>query len=175
MRGSVVGVIVAAVLGLLVATSFWLAYFDFFSIRVHRLVADRAGPERVALARDLYTYFHLPMVLGIILFALAMKKTLAHVGDELGTVAALGLCGGSALYLIAYVALRFRVSRTVGRGRPVAAVAFALLFPVAVAVPALLALALVATVWVAFHAYEIVWYREARAESRAQRDPATTL
>jgi hypothetical protein len=36
-------------------------------------------------------------------------------------------------------------------------------------VPALVALTLVATVWVALHAYEIIWWREARANARATR------
>jgi low temperature requirement protein LtrA len=167
------GVIVAAVLGLVVATSFWLAYFDFFSIRGKQMLADRSGAPRAALARDVYTYLHLPMVAGIVLFALAMKKTLAHTGDELDTIPALGLCGGSALYLFAYVALRVRVSRTLGRGRFLAGVACALLLPVALAVPALVALTLVAAVWVALHAYEIIWWREARARTRALRVPAS--
>jgi len=110
------GAIVAAVLGLLVATSFWLAYFDFFPIRGQQLLADRTGAQRTALARDVYTYLHLPMVAGIVLFAFAMKTTLAHVGDELDTIPALGLCGGPALYLLAYVALRLPASppETVG-------------------------------------------------------------
>jgi low temperature requirement protein LtrA len=163
------GVIVAAVLGLVVATSFWLAYFDFFSISAQRLVADRTGAQRTALARDVYTYLHMPMVIGIVLFALAMKKTLEHVGHELDTIPALGLCGGSALYLLSYVALRLRVARTLSRGRLVAAVLFALLLPVALAVPALVALALVAAVWVALHMYELIWWREERARRRALR------
>jgi low temperature requirement protein LtrA len=167
------GVIVAAVLGLVVATSFWLAYFDFFPIRGQQMLADRSGAQRTALARDAYTYLHLPMVAGIVLFAFAMKTTLAHVGDELDTIPALGLCGGPSLYLLAYVVLRLRVSRTLGRGRLVAAVACALLFPIAVVVPALVALVLVAAVWVAFDAYEIIWWREARARTRALRLPAS--
>ena len=167
------GVIVAAVLGLVVTTSFWLAYFDFFPIRGQQMLADRSGAQRTALARDAYTYLHLPMVAGIVFFAFAMKTTLAHVGDELDTIPALGLCGGPALYLLAYVALRLRVSRTLGRGRLIAAVACALLFPIVVVVPALLALALVAAVWVAFDAYEIIWWREARARTRALRLPAS--
>jgi low temperature requirement protein LtrA len=167
------GVIVAAVLGLVVTTSFWLAYFDFFPIRAQQMLNDRSGTQRTALARDAYTYLHLPMVAGIVLFAFAMKTTLAHVGDELDTIPALGLCGGPALYLLAYVALRLRVSRTLGRGRLIAAVACALLFPLAVVVPALVALALVAAVWVAFDAYEIIWWREARARTRAVRLPAS--
>src|SRR5437762_1853777 len=54
-----VGVIVAAVLGFLVATSFWLAYFDFFPIRGQQLLTDRSGAQRTSLARDVYTYLHL--------------------------------------------------------------------------------------------------------------------
>ncbi|HWX09571.1 MAG TPA: low temperature requirement protein A [Gaiellaceae bacterium] len=163
------GVIVGAVLGLVVVTSFWLAYFDFFQIRGRQLLDDRSGGERTALARDIYTYLHLPMVIGIVFFAFAMKTTLAHVSNKLGTIPALGLCGGPALYLFAYVALRVRVSRGLGRGRLIAAIACALLFPVARVVPALAALALVAAVWVALHAYELIWWREERARARALR------
>jgi low temperature requirement protein LtrA len=166
------GVIVAAALGLAVATSFWLAYFDFFSIRGERMLADRSGAQRAGLARDVYSYLHLPMVAGIVVAALAMKKTLAHVGDELETIPALGLCGGSALYLLAYSAIRIRIDRRLSRGRSVAAVVLVLLWPVAVAVPALAALALVAAVWFALHVYEVVWWREARAQTRALRAPA---
>ena len=74
--------------------------------------------------------------------------------------------------LFAYVALRLRVARTFGRGRLIAAIAYALLWPIAMVLPALGALTLVATVWVALHAYELIWWREARAETRALRLPA---
>jgi low temperature requirement protein LtrA len=167
-------VIVAAVLGLVVVTSFWLAYFDFFQTRGLQILTDRSGTERAGLARDLYTYLHLPMVTGVVLFAFALKKTLAHVGGDLDTVPAFGLCGGPALYLLAFVALRFRVGRTLGGGRLAAAIACALLWPVAVVVPALIALTLVAAVWVALHAYEIIWWREARAQIRALRTRAAS-
>ena len=89
--------------GFLWRRSFWLAYFDFFPIRGQQLLTDRSGAERAAFARDIYTYLHLPMVAGVILFAFALKTTLAHVGDELDAVPAFGLCVGPALYLFAYV------------------------------------------------------------------------
>jgi low temperature requirement protein LtrA len=161
------------VLGFAVATSFWLAYFDFFTIRAEQMLSDRSGAERAALARDVYTYLHFPMVAGIILFAFAMKTTLADVDDELATIPALGLCGGPALYLFAFVALRVRISRTFRGGRLIAAIALTLLWPVAVRVPALVALALVTVVWVGLHAYEVIWWREARAQTRALRVPAS--
>jgi low temperature requirement protein LtrA len=163
------GVVVAAVLGFVVAASFWLAYFDYFPTRMEQLLTERQGSARVTLARDVYSYLHLPMIAGIALFAFAVEVTLAHLGDELASVPACALCIGPALYLAAFVALRVRVARTVGRGRLAATVACVALFPVALVVPALVALALVAAVWVVLHAYEIVWWREARAEARALR------
>ena len=163
-------VIVAALLGLVVATSFWLAYFDFFPIRAQQLLVERHGAERIALARDAYSYLHLPMVAGIVLFAFAMEVTVKHVGRELGTIPAFALCAGPALYLLAFVLLRLRIARRLGRGRLVAAAACMALFPVALAVPALVALTLIATVWVAFHTYELIWWHDARVETRAQRE-----
>ncbi len=113
------GEVAAAVLGLLVATSFWLAYFDFFAIRGERMLGDRQGPERVAFARDVYSYAHFPMIVGIVLFAFAMKTIVGHVGEELDSVTAFALCGGSALYLLTYSAIRIRIERrvAVSRGR----------------------------------------------------------
>ncbi len=165
-------VILAAVLGLLVATSFWLAYFDFFSIRARQLLDERSGEQRIAAARDVFTFLHLPMVAGVVLFAFAMKTTLGHLHDKLGTLHAVSLCGGPALYLFAFVALRFRMTGSVRSGRAVAAFAFALLIPVVVVLPALAALALVTAVWAALHVYELIWWRQARAETRAARFPA---
>jgi low temperature requirement protein LtrA len=161
--------VVAAVLGLLIATAFWLAYFDFFSIRGAQLLANREGPRRVALARDVYAYGHLPMIVGVVLFAFAMKTILAHVGEKLDWPTAFALCGGSALYLLTYSAVRSVLERrlSLSRGRFAAAVGMLLGLPLATVVPALAALALVTAVWAALHAYELVWWREARAESRS--------
>ena len=106
-----VGEVVAAILGLLIATSFWVAYFDVFSIRAERILGRLKGAQRVALARDAYAYGHFPMIVGIVLFGFAMKKIIGHVGEELDFVTAFALCGGSALYLLAYSAIRMRIER----------------------------------------------------------------
>ena len=109
------------------------------------------------------------MIVGIVLFAFAMKAIVGHVGEELDTVAAFALCGGSALYLLTYSGIRSRLLRrlSLSRGRFVAAVALLLLLPVATAIPALATLALVTGILAALHAYELVWWREARAEARS--------
>jgi low temperature requirement protein LtrA len=163
------GEVAAAVLGLLVATAFWLAYFDFFSIRIQRTLENREGTQRIALARDVYVYAHLPMIIGIVLLAFGMKTVIGHVGKDLDIVAAFALCGGSALYLLTYSAIRSRVERrlSLSRGRFTAAVALLLLLPAATAVPALVTLALVTLVWLALHLYELVWFRAAREQSRS--------
>jgi low temperature requirement protein LtrA len=162
-------VIVASLLGLAVATSFWVAYFDFFAVRFERVLSERQGADRIALARDVYSYLHLPMVVGIVVTAFAMRTAVAHIGHDLDTVSALALCGGSALYIASYVAIRYRTTRGFGRGRLVASIAFAVLFPVALVVPALAALGLVTATWVCLHGYEIIWWRDARAETRTLR------
>jgi low temperature requirement protein LtrA len=163
------GEVAAAVLGLLVATSFWLAYFDFFSLRTEQFLRDQEGPERVALARDIYAYGHFPMIAGIVLFAFAMKDVIGHVDEELGSVEAFALCGGGALFLLTFSAMRIRLQRrfALSRGRFVAAVVLVLVFPLAIVIPALAALAVVTAVWVGLHAYELVWWREARTEVRS--------
>ena len=46
-------VVIAALLGLAVAASFWIAYFDFFTIRIQQLLAERQGVDRVKLAREI--------------------------------------------------------------------------------------------------------------------------
>lgn len=38
---------------------------------------------QLAMVRDSYSYLHLPMVAGIVLVAVGLKKTLAHVEDPL--------------------------------------------------------------------------------------------
>jgi low temperature requirement protein LtrA len=163
------GEVLAAILGLLVATSFWLAYFDFFSIRGERMLRDLQGAERVALARDAYAYAHFPLIVGIVLFAFAMKNIVGDVGEELDSEAAFALCAGCALYLLTFSAIRIRIERRVrlSQGRFVAALVLLLALPVAMVIAALAALALVTAVWLALHIYELVWWREARAESRS--------
>jgi low temperature requirement protein LtrA len=109
------------------------------------------------------------LIVGIVLFAFAMKTIVRHVGDELDSVAAFALCGGCAVYLLTYSAVRIRVERRlrVSRGRFVAAVAFLLVLPLSTMISALAALVIVAAIWLALHTYELVWWRQARAESRS--------
>src|SRR5205814_9384620 len=73
-RGTGLGgsVIVAVVLGLVIAASFWLAYFDFFSVVVQQLLSERSREQRTSLDRDVCTTLHLPTVAGLVVVAFGM-------------------------------------------------------------------------------------------------------
>jgi low temperature requirement protein LtrA len=167
------GVISAAILGITVVACLWWSYFDWVVYVTQARLAEATGARRAALARDAYSYLHLPMVAGIVLFAFGLKTTLPHAGDSLRTVPALGLVGGIALYLLAHVALRLRIGGGLGRGRPVATVVLLGLLPVTREVPAIIALGLVAAVCVSLIAYEALRHREARAWIRSRRGAFT--
>jgi low temperature requirement protein LtrA len=162
----VTGVIVAAALGIVVVSALWWLYFDVAAIFARRRLTQATGLELHRLALDSYSYLHLPMVAGIVLFALGLKTTLGHVGEALDTVPAVGLCGGAALYLFGHIAFLFRTTGRVFRRRTVGVVVLLALVPAAVAIPALAALALVSAVCSLVVAYEVLRYREARVRVR---------
>jgi low temperature requirement protein LtrA len=160
------GVVVAGLLGLVVACALWWAYFDVVALAAERRLRRAEGAEALAIARDSYSYLHLPMVAGIIFFAVGVKKTLAHVGDPLHTVPAVALCGGVALYLLAHVAFRLRNMGTWSVRRVVCAGILVALIPVATTLPALATLAIVAGISAGLIAYEAIRYAEARDRLR---------
>ena len=62
--------------GSTVAAAIWWAYFDVVSLVAERVLRRAEGEERTRMARDAYTYLHFPMIAGVVLFALGMKKVL---------------------------------------------------------------------------------------------------
>jgi low temperature requirement protein LtrA len=160
------GVIAAAALGIVVVSALWWLYFDVAALFARRRLSQAEGLELHRLALHSYSYLHLPMIAGIVLFALGLKTTLGHVGGALDTVSAVGLCGGAALYLLAHIAFLFRTTGRVFRRRTLGAVVLLALIPAAVAIPALAALALVSAVCSSVVAYEVLRYRDARVRVR---------
>jgi low temperature requirement protein LtrA len=156
------GVIVAAALGIVVVSALWWLYFDVAAIFARRRLTQATGLERHRLALHSYSYLHLPMVAGIVLFALGLKTTLGDVREPLDAVPAVGLCGGAALYLLAHIGFLYRTTGRIFRRRTVGAVALLVLVPIAIAIPALAALGAVSAVCTFVVAYEVLRYRGAR-------------
>jgi low temperature requirement protein LtrA len=102
------------------------------------------------------------MIAGIILVALGIKKTLEAVDEPLKTVPAAALLGGVALYYVAGVAFRLRVTGSFNPQRVAAAVLCLAMIPVATEVDALLALAFAAVIAAAVIAYEALRAEEER-------------
>ena len=162
-----ISVILAALLAIAAIAALWWAYFDVVAPVAERRMRAAAPEERVRIARDSYTFLHLPMVAGIVLLAAGIKAAISDVGEPLTTIAAVELCGGPALYLVAHILFRLRNVHSLNRQRVVASAVLLALIGVATAVPGLTALALVAAVLVGLILYEALRFREARARIRS--------
>ena len=160
------GVITTALVGMTIATALWWAYFDWVAILLEHRLREATGTAQTTLARDAYSYLHFVMVAGIVLFAMSLKKALGNYDAHLAAVPATALCAGLGAYLLAHVLLRYRISGTIGRGRPLALVALIVFWPFADEVPALAALSVTAAVFVVLIAYEAIRYRESRSSIR---------
>jgi low temperature requirement protein LtrA len=160
------GVVTAALLGIAVVAAMWWAYFDVVALVAERRLRAAAPQDRVRMARDSYTYLHLPMVAGIVVFAVGVKQTLADPGAQLGVVPAVALCGGLALYLFALSAFKRRNIGSFNYPRLVATAVLVALTPLATSLAALLSLGLVALVATALIGYEVRRYAEARDRIR---------
>ena len=122
------------------------------------------------MARDSYSFLHLPMVAGIVLVALGLKKTLGAVDEPLELVPAVALLAGTALYLLAHVAFRWRNVHTLSRRRLVCAAVLLLLIPAALELPALATAAILAVVLTGLVAYEALRFADAGPYPPPARD-----
>jgi low temperature requirement protein LtrA len=161
------GIAGAAVLGIALSAALWWMYFDVVAlVSRRRLVRAEEGRIRNELARDSYSYLHLPMVAGIVLVALGLKTTLGHVDDSLATVPAFALLGGVSAYLLGLVGFRFRHVHSINQRRFATAILLFALLPLATHIPALATLAIVTAVLAAVIAYETKTYGEGRGRIR---------
>jgi low temperature requirement protein LtrA len=161
------GIAAAAAIGTAVAATLWWLYFDVVALVAERRLAKApVGREQNEMARDSYSYLHFPMVAGIVLVALGMKKTLGHVEDALKVEAATALLGGTAVYLWAHVAFRYRHVHSVNTRRLGLGVLLCAFIPVAVQIPALTTLAVLAAALVVLIVVETRGYGDRREQLR---------
>ena len=150
-------VIAALVLGVAVMATFWWTYFGLTSGARQRL-EQATGTERAHLARDAYSYLHLPLVAGIMLFAVGAHATIEHATHPLPLLSAIALAGGMALFYLGDVAYRWRDHRQLPVDRTVTGVAAAATLPVLLHMPAIAALGLLAGIGVCRLVWEL-WRR----------------
>ena len=147
----------------------WWLYFDVVAIAAERRFRTADVAERNNIARDSYNYFHLPMVAGIVLLALGLKKVFAGLDSSLKPTIATALFGGVALYLLGHLLFRRRNMGTWNVQRAVAMAVLIALIPLGVVASAWVSLVVLTSVLVALVTYEALHFA---AGSRALRESA---
>jgi low temperature requirement protein LtrA len=161
------GVVAAAVLGTAGAAALWWLYFDVVAIvATRRLAKAKPGLEQNSIGRDSYGYLHFPMIAGIVMGAMGLKKTIGDVEEPLALVPSVALFGGAALYLLAHVAFRIRNVKTLNRQRLGCAILFLALIPVGEEIPSLASLGILVGLLAALIAYEAIRFSDARDRIR---------
>jgi low temperature requirement protein LtrA len=111
-----------AFIAIAVIAGLWWTYFDGEADLTEQALHDAQGHDRSRLARDVYSYLHIPIVLGVVLVALGIKSTLAHSSEPLDDVVAAALGGGVALYFAALTAIAWRRGSRPDAAYPIAVV-----------------------------------------------------
>jgi low temperature requirement protein LtrA len=149
--------VVAFVVAFLGSAALWWMYFARSAHDASDAIAHAADPGK--MARSAYTYFHLPMIAGIIAVAAADELVLAHPDDP-GTLASVALLlGGTALFVAGHGFFVWAASGRMLWSRFVAVLALTALAPVGVAVPALVLSAAAALVIVVLATWDSMKYR----------------
>jgi low temperature requirement protein LtrA len=169
-------IIAASVLGLLLASAMWWAYFDVSALLGEHALVNEPPEIRARLARNAYSYVHLPLLLGIVLVAFGLKEVLLYVSDSshhtltdsLPRVALVALVGGVVLYLLGHVIFKWLTVHDISVVRLVAAGVLLVAMPLIVALPALIQLAVVAFIVTCAMVVESLLYAEARRKVRAE-------
>jgi low temperature requirement protein LtrA len=169
-------IIVGSVLGLLLSSALWWAYFDVSALLGEHALATEPVETRARLARNAYSLAHLPLMLGIVLAALGLKEVLLYVSDSshhtltesLSSVALAALVGGVVIYLLGHVVFKWLTVQTVSGVRLAAGGVLLLAIPLIAGLPALAELGVVAAVVACAMLVESLVFAESRRKIRAE-------
>jgi low temperature requirement protein LtrA len=145
-------VVLALAVAFLETAALWWLYFGEVAEHARRHMAESEDPGR--LARDAYTYLHLPIVAGVIVTAVGDELLTAHPGVPLSSAGAAMVLGGPILVLAGETLFRVRMIRSANAKRVTAIAALALLSLVAGSVSAIALTALVAGLLTALALWE---------------------
>jgi low temperature requirement protein LtrA len=157
--------VLAFVVAFLGSVALWWIYFSRHAEAARETISSSEDPGR--LARSAYTYFHLPMVAGIIAIAAADELTVAHPGEP-GTLASITLTlGGTALFLAGQAFFKWAVFGVLSWSRAVAVAALMALIPVGFAMPTLALSGAAGLIVVGLAVWDTLAYGHMRSPRRA--------
>jgi low temperature requirement protein LtrA len=131
-------VVMALIVGL------WWSYFDHDADDGERALVACEGPERARLARDVYSYLHIPLVLGVVYAAVGIHEALVRPNEPLDPVFAGAFAGGVVLYAAGLGAIRLRLGGRPHPARVAAALVAVAVIPLAPHVDAVVAAVILA-------------------------------
>jgi low temperature requirement protein LtrA len=129
--------VVALGLAFLGSTALWWLYFGHVAGAVAATIAQSTADEVGRMGRDVYTYLHLPIIAGIVLFAVGDELVVAHPNESLHLTGAIVTLGGPALYLLGVMATAARVGRPQSWARAIVVVLLLAAIPLAARMPAI--------------------------------------
>jgi low temperature requirement protein LtrA len=136
-----------------VTAALWWLYFGVVAERSREVMRTCEDPGR--LARDAFTYLHLPIVAGIIAVAVGDDLLIAHPESELHGVGLAMVLGGPALFLLGEALFRLRVTGALDVPRLGVAALLVLLAPLGSVLSALALCATVAALLCALALWEL--------------------
>ena len=146
-------VVVSLTVAFLETAALWWLYFG--ATAEHSRAVMRTCDDPGRLARDAYTYLHLPIIAGIIAAAVGDDLLIADPQHPLHGVGLAMVLGGPALYLLGESLFRWRMTRTANTERLAVAAVLVLLAPVGGHVSALMLSAIVAALLTAVALWEL--------------------
>ena len=158
-------IVIALTVAFLGTGALWWLYFGEVAEHSRRRLAESEDPGR--LARDAYSYLHLPIVAGIIMVAIADDLLIAHPTDTLSAAGIAMTLGGPALYLVGDTLFRVRMIGSASPKRIIAVIALGAVALFGSDVSTLVLSTLVAAILIALGVweYEPLWARLAQRSS----------
>ncbi len=165
---------VGALLGLAISGLLWWTYFDVAALSIEHELKHADGARQIKIARGAYTFWHFPMIVGIIGLSLGLKKVLYYVGDAshhtlsdaLYGIPLFALYGGVVLYLVALIGAKHYATGAISVPRVLTVVLLLALIPLAAALPALISLTMLCAVLTALTLFETVRFAQPRDQIR---------
>jgi low temperature requirement protein LtrA len=139
------GLLAAVGFGLLATIGLWRTYFGQLAVDAERRLRQTDG-DVVLAAADGYSYLHLLIVAGIVVFAAGVRVAIDDPTASLPDSVRLCLCGGIALYLLGHAAFRLRMVRETNSFELLGIAVVVLLYALGGGLPAWLLLGLLAVV-----------------------------
>ncbi len=141
-RGLSTSSVFALAVAFLITGGLWWLYFGAVAENSKQHLAEAEDPA--VLARDAYTYLHLPIIAGVIMVAVGDDFLVSDATASLSTAGLIMLVGGPALFLAAENMFRLRMIGSIASKRAVTIAALCLAGVAASALPALAVGAIVA-------------------------------